>query len=93
MKPLLILFFAHLAVCSLVGYSFHERTETHQDFDPPFPDATTQDERSRGESSFLISQGKVTITFPAALNLYFFAGLLALLAGLVLELYEGFVSR
>jgi hypothetical protein len=92
MKPLLILFIAHLAVCSLVGYFFHERTETHHDYDPPI-DTTTAEERSRGEASFHMSQSQITIRFPGALNLYFIVGLLALVAASVIELYQHFFSR
>lgn len=92
MKPLFFLFVAHLTLCAAVGYFFHERIESHQDYDPPI-NTTTAEERSRGEASFHMSQTHVTIRFPGALNLYFVAGLLALLVAFIIQLYERFFPR
>jgi hypothetical protein len=87
MKPLLFLFAAHFIICIAAGYFFHERSESHHDFDPPL-NTTAEEERARDVASFHMSETRVTIRFPAALNLYFFAGLLALAVALAIELYE-----
>jgi hypothetical protein len=92
MKALLFLFVAHLVLCATAGYLFHERSESHRNFDPP-TDSTSAEERARGETSFQFSHGRVAIQFPGALNLYFFAGILALVVALIIEVYERFVAR
>jgi len=89
MKPLLILFIAHLTVCGVVGYLFRERSQEHRDFETPI-ETTSPDERSRGEASFLLARSHTAITFPGPVLLYGAVGPLALLVAFGIELYRHF---
>ena len=91
MKILFFLFLAHITICAAAGYIFQERSESHKDYDPPL-NTTTQEERARGMASFHMSETRVTIRFPGALNLYFFAGILALAAAFISELDQRFFA-
>ncbi len=92
MKTLFVLLLVHLAVCGLVGYFFQMRTETHRVHNPPV-EVTTSLERARGEATFLMAEGRISIRFPSALVLYFVFGLISLMAASAIELYQSFFSR
>ena len=92
MKPTIILFVAHLLSCGVVTYYFHERTETHQTFNPPI-DTTTPDERARNEGSFLMSHSEATYTMPNAVIIYGIAGIIGLLIALGFEVFHRFSAH